>query len=480
MAQLPLGDTMTPCNTCSAGEDDPCVTRTGKPAKKPHSGRGEPTGPRIGSLFSGYAGLDLGVESVTGGHTVWVSDIETGPITLLKRHFPGVPNLGDVSMIDWAGVEPIDILTGGFPCQDLSSAGNRRGMREGTRSGLWGMMARAIDHLRPGLVVIENVRGLLSACGHSELRTCPGCASEGAEPHDPVLRALGRVLGDLADLGYDARWTGIRASDVGAPHSRYRVFVIAHPQGTDPSRYLLPQPTRVEHSGGSLAPVPLLPTPLAVNRARSGANASGPPPLAQVVDGLLLPTPMAGVPSGSGSGWSPALPEAVNGLLLPTPLAVGAIPYAGPGRDGEPRSATLAETIIGSHQHTGLINDDQLEQQRVMGRKATTLTNLDLISGERETDWQQYAGAINRWGELLGRKAPAPIEQSPDGFLRLSARFTEWMMGLPDGWVTSPENWVGKKHKGSYTLELRLLGNGVVPQQAAAALVYLIEMETPT
>jgi hypothetical protein len=95
--------------------------------------------------------------------------------------------------------------TGGFPCQDVSHAGKRAGLRPDTRTGLWSQMAYAIDQLRPALVVAENVRGLLSAEAHSDLEPCPWCMGDG-EGLSP-LRALGAVLGDLADLGYDAAGT---------------------------------------------------------------------------------------------------------------------------------------------------------------------------------------------------------------------------------------------------------------------------------
>jgi DNA (cytosine-5)-methyltransferase 1 len=183
---------------------------------------------RIGSLFSGYGGLDLAVSSVTGAEVAWHCEWEDAPSKILETHFPGVPNYRDVTKVDFTQVEPVDILTGGFPCQDLSLAGKRAGLKEGTRSGLWSEFARAIDEIRPRLVVIENVRGLLSATAtNPELEFCSWCMGETGDG-EPALRALGAVLGDLADLGYDARWQGVRAADAGAPHNRFRVFIVAH------------------------------------------------------------------------------------------------------------------------------------------------------------------------------------------------------------------------------------------------------------
>ncbi len=183
--------------------------------------------PRIGSLFSGYGGLDLAVAKVTGGEVVWHCEWEDAPSAILERNFPNVPNYRDVSKVDFTSVEPVEILTGGFPCQDLSLVGKRKGLDEGTRSGLWSEFARAIEELQPKLVVIENVRGLLSATANNGMEY----SEEDLAVFNgrPPIRAMGAVLGDLADRGYDAKWTGLRAADAGAPHNRFRIFIVAHP-----------------------------------------------------------------------------------------------------------------------------------------------------------------------------------------------------------------------------------------------------------
>lgn len=179
---------------------------------------------KIGSLFSGYGGLDLAASRVFDGEVVWHCEWDAAPSKILEHRFPGVPNFRDVSQVDWETVPPVDVLTGGFPCQDLSLAGKRAGMKDGTRSNLWFEFAEAIDVLKPKFVVIENVRGILSAEAFCDLEFCPWCMGDGSG--EPVLRALGAVLGSLAQLGYDARWTGVRAADAGAPHNRFRVFIL--------------------------------------------------------------------------------------------------------------------------------------------------------------------------------------------------------------------------------------------------------------
>ena len=154
--------------------------------------------PRIGSLFSGCGGLDLGVRSVLGGTVAWHSDIDPGACMILAHHWPDVPNLGDITQVDWSTVEPVDVITGGYPCQPFSAAGQRRGVEDDRH--LWPYVAEGIAALRPSLCVFENVRGHLSL------------------GYDQVLR-------DLHQLGYDVWWYLLRAADVGAAHGRARLFI---------------------------------------------------------------------------------------------------------------------------------------------------------------------------------------------------------------------------------------------------------------
>lgn len=201
---------------------------------------------RVGSLFSGYGGLDLAVEYALDAETVWFSENNEAVARVFAHHWPGAPNLGDITTIDWRDVPPVDVLCGGFPCQDLSTVGKRAGLAPGTRSGLWSYMATAIDALHPEWVVIENVRGLLS----SPASRAPLNEGDNAHcnPEDATvrsmepelwhlgnaaarpLRAAGAVLGDLASLRMDAQWIGLPASLMGAPHHRFRIFILAHRQ----------------------------------------------------------------------------------------------------------------------------------------------------------------------------------------------------------------------------------------------------------
>ena len=198
---------------------------------------------KLGEICAGYGGLGLGLDLLTDVDTRWVADVDTGPSRILARHWPDAPNLEDITRIDWTAVEPVDVIAGGTPCQDLSNAGHRAGMRPGTRSGIWEAMAHAIEEIKPHVVVWENVAGARSAAAYSRLESGAGCLGGGADR--PVLRALGRVVGDLAGLGYDAAWESLRASAVGAPHRRERVFVLAwRPDAADTLRILRDRPGR--------------------------------------------------------------------------------------------------------------------------------------------------------------------------------------------------------------------------------------------
>lgn len=377
----------------------------------------------VGSLFSGYGGLDLGVMGALGpgGDTLFVSDVEKGPCAILAHRFPDAPNIGDITRVDWRDVPRVDVLCGGSPCTDLSTAGARAGMTKDTRSGLWESMFRGVQELRPRLVVWENVLGATSARAFSLLEQREGRV--GAEDGGPVLRALGRVLGDLASIGYDAQWGVLPASAVGAPHKRARIFLVAHPHGQ-------PWVQRRESAAGE------------AEGGRSRADIGG-SDRAHVARGLLsprgvglLPTPQATVSTYSSQGYGPNLNE-VAVTLMPTPKA----------------------------------SDGEYGLPRTSGRPPEKSTHL--ATRLAYADYGVYAEAIARWERVTGRRAPSPTEPAAraGGRPRLSAVFVEWMMGLPEGWVTAPE--IGL----SRSAALRALGNGVVPQQASAAVASLLERE---
>jgi len=159
-------------------------------------------------LFSGIGGFALGLERA-GMEIVAFCEIKEYPRRILKKHWPKVPIYDDVRTLTAERLAAdgisVDLICGGFPCQDLSIAGKGAGM-DGEQSGLWREYARIIGELRPQYVIVENVSILLN-------------------------RGLGIVLGDLAALGYDAEWHCIQASDVGKPHIRDRIWIVAYPNG---------------------------------------------------------------------------------------------------------------------------------------------------------------------------------------------------------------------------------------------------------
>jgi DNA-cytosine methyltransferase len=183
---------------------------------------------RIGSLCSGYGGLDMAVLDVfPSAEIAWFCEIDPGASKVLETQFPGIPVFGDITQLDFSALEPVDLLTAGFPCQDVSVAGARKGLSGDTRTGLWFEVARAIAEIRPKMIFLENTDGLLFAKAASSLEYCEGCVGDGSG--ESLLRALGAVLGSLAELGYDAKWCSVRAADTGAPHRRKRVFIVATP-----------------------------------------------------------------------------------------------------------------------------------------------------------------------------------------------------------------------------------------------------------
>lgn len=161
-------------------------------------------------MFAGYSGLEMGVAQVLDAKPAWFAEIDQAPAHILAHHYPRVPNLGDVTKVNWEEVrdsQPIDILTAGYPCQPFSQAGHRKGTND--ERHLWPHVLNAIKYLRPRIAFFENVRGHLTL-------------------------GLTEVLEDLASIGWDAQWTTLRASDVGAPHHRERLFILAYPDSERP------------------------------------------------------------------------------------------------------------------------------------------------------------------------------------------------------------------------------------------------------
>jgi DNA (cytosine-5)-methyltransferase 1 len=186
----------------------------------------------VGSLFSGIGGLDLGLERA-GMNVIWQSEIDPYCSRVLKKHWPEVPNYGDIKKINWREIERPNIICGGYPCQPFSTAGKRRGTNDPRH--LWPWVREAISELRPDYAILENVRGHLSMGGL-------------------------QVVGELASIGYDAEWRVVSAASVGANHRRDRVFIVAYPNGSHST------------NGGQRQALPSENSSWGNERARSGSD----------------------------------------------------------------------------------------------------------------------------------------------------------------------------------------------------------------
>lgn len=158
-----------------------------------------------GSLFSGIGGIDLGLDRA-GMHCKWQVEIDSYAQKVLAKHWPDVARYGDIRTVGKHNLTPVDLIAGGFPCQDISISNTYKPQGiNGQRSGLWGEFFRVVSELRPRYIIVENVPALR-------------------------FRGLGRVLGDLAEIGYDAEWQMLPAAAFGAPHLRERLFIVAYSQ----------------------------------------------------------------------------------------------------------------------------------------------------------------------------------------------------------------------------------------------------------
>ena len=377
---------------------------------------------RIGSLFSGYGGLDLAAQQYFGGDLTWYSEIEPAACQILAAHHPIVPNLGDITAVDWATVEPIDVLTGGYPCQPFSHAGKRKGSSD--ERHLWPFVAVAIDALRPRVVVLENVRGHLSL-------------------------GFGDVIAELSRLGYDAGWGVVRASDAGAPHGRARIFIVAYPEGQ-----------RRGAGEGSATP--------AAGRAVTGTS-----------DSCELPTYSSRGSGREGEGWGVSERARAAGLAardLGATTDTSGRSFTGSSATGDgllqppQRGAESPADVEGD---AGWFSDGDSEpaadssgrgSAACRAQRPSETRSAARLDGDSEppVDWGKYALAIHRWERVLGRTAPDPTIVGANGRPRLNPVFVEWMMGLDLGHVTG--------HGLRPAQALKALGNGVCPQQAMLAL----------
>lgn len=410
----------------------------------------------FGSLFSGIGGLDLALEAF--GHTpVWQAECDPHARAVLRHHWPAVRCFEDVREID-AQAPPPEIICGGFPCQDISLAGAGAGI-DGPKSGLWSEFARIVRVLRPGIVFVENVAALLG-------------------------RGLDRVLGDLAALGFNAEWETFLASDVGAPHRRDRLFLLAYSD-----RERVRQLAERDQRGGW------------GERAAERGDAE------PVHDRAPLAEPDSG---GRDARSRATARNEERAELGDGDNSTGLFPDAGGARCegvriGEPSRARRADpaelrAVALAHPHGELLNERQRQSRRRALRGAVidgdgqgdTGPMADAVrSGQRTGEWDLRAGQpdVNGWGEGVSmadghREGRGRIRGLSDGDdeargdadrRHRSHRFPPGPAAIA-GW-DGPQPAVRRGDDGvpGRSHRLRLLGNAVVWQQAALALETLTE-----
>ena len=189
---------------------------------------------RVLDLFSGIGGFSLGLERTGGFDTVAFCEIEPFPRKVLAKHWPEVPIYDDVRALTAGRLAAdgiaVDVICGGFPCQDISSAGAQAGIGGDTRSGLFREMLRLAAALRPKLIIFENVARLLSG------------------PKENAGEWFGEFLGAVAEIGYDAEWFRITAASIGAPHERDRVWIVAYPNEAQLERGRISRRVYAQHA----------------------------------------------------------------------------------------------------------------------------------------------------------------------------------------------------------------------------------------
>lgn len=380
----------------------------------------------VASLSSGYGGLEMALSLWLGesaSRVLWHAEVDPDASRVLKEWWPDVPNLGDFTAPGfWESAPRAQAHVGGIPCQPFSAAGRQRG--EDDHRHLWPFWREGIALHRPASVVFENVANLTRG----------------------KMRAIfDGIVQDLVDLGYDVRWCLLGACAVGAAHHRHRVFLLAcRTRTTAHARQV-----EVQTCGQKLAAY--VPTPVVTDARGARNSTAGRSPGKTASSGTtltdfitLLPTTAGRDGSTRGEGsvdfWERRREQggtrAVAGVTLGAAVTLLPSPQARDGRPGP-----------------GSSGPEHSEQRLQAGRR-----NLEDGVMAR---WGAYAEAIARHEAVLGRPAPDPTELGPKGGRRLTAAFSEWLMMLPAGHLTSVLD---------RNPALARAGNGVVPLQAATAL----------
>lgn len=386
---------------------------------------------RTGSLCSGYGGLELALE-IMGIPTElrWFSETDRNAAAVMERNYPNVPNLGDLTQIDWA--EPVDIVTAGFPCQPVSHAGKRKGIHD--ERWLIDDVCRIASTVGADWLLLENVSGIYSA-------------NKGL--------AFSRVISALAENGFSAEWVCVPASDVGAPHKRLRWFCLGYSDrvaGTQARSFFGRSGTLGEQaevsgvvgSDGSSGGSPVADPYGAGRKARCDSGCSR----------ECVREESVGCSSSSSYPDCGGYEEGKDGA------GVGGLDCSD---ESSSREREWSRPQSGNRSVEDASDSDCAGRGEHGGSSATA---QELVSPECAGDdstFGPYSRAVARWEYVTGRQAPAPTDDEK----RLNPYFVEWMMGLPRGWVCDAIS--------GRTYQLKILGNGVVPLQAAYAFSILWE-----
>ena len=346
---------------------------------------------RIGSLCTGYGGLDLATEAFFDAETIWCAEFDKYASQVIDQRF-GIPNYGDIKTIKWEELPQIDILTAGYPCQPFSHAGERKGTDDPRH--IFPYIAKAIDALRPKYFIFENVRGHLSL-GFKE------------------------VIEILAPMGYVIKWGLVRASDAGAPHRRERLFIFGQFESTNTNciGHNLRELSTTRSEGQSQCE-PSASFEIITDTDSNSCEES------RRADRSIRSTPKEVI---DRSDWDEF------------------------GRGSQ---------INANSNGKGL--------QRAWNSSGNTANGS--IS-DTDNQCQPHNRQMQKLGRRFATRREMCMQTTPDALVdgKLNAEFVEYMMGLPKGWVTDTGL--------SRSQQLKMLGNGVVPQQAYLALKLLTNGE---
>ena len=414
---------------------------------------------KVGAMCAGYGGLELGLHYAGFNFQLeWVAESDKWASVVLEERF-GVENLGDITKIQ--DPPAVDVCIAGFPCQPVSQAGSQRGIND--ERWLIDDVVRVANAAGARWLFLENVLGIYTA-------------NEG--------NAFGQVLASLAKGGYDARWTNMRADQAcGAPHRRNRWFCIAYKGDGDRSveseSFFFKSRELIEN---------LIPSSESEKRSKGFVSDSDGGSYDSERRGQrerLFGAEAFGEVEGEEREWVRSV-FADGGEDVADSDCSGSEAFGYAGCDGgrsRVQSVGSASSVTDSAHvgyewsgeagrgrsgftNGGVSSFAYSDESGSQGQESEGRRYVSAWSARATCDWGQYESAIRRWEQAFGCVAPHPTEPSRSGGTRLSPVFVEWMMGIPEGWVTGLE--IPRTH------QLKLLGNGVVPQQAAVAYLSLL------